>query len=210
MYSFEQLFALESYSHRQLLDPQQNLWEPLINLPAYIISQNLGKIYTNVPKDCHLIHPESIFIGENTLIQPGVMIEGPCIIGKHCTIRHGAYIRSNVLIGDYCTIGHSSEIKQSILLNRSAAAHFNYVGDSIVGNGVNLGAGVVLANYRFDGKEIAIFHEGKKHPTTLKKFGAIIGDHSGLGCNSVTNPGTILPKNYTCPPCSCLKGMINN
>ncbi|GAB4186820.1 MAG: glucose-1-phosphate thymidylyltransferase [Simkaniaceae bacterium] len=205
----EQFFDLTQFSHKNLFDPEAYVWKALLYLTSYLKAQHLGKIEIAVPKNCHLIHPELISIGKGTKIDPEVMIEGPCIIGKHCQIRHGAFLRPNVLLGDHCVVGHATEMKHSILLDGAAAPHFNYVGDSILGIGVNLGAGVILANYRLDQQEIFMFYKGEKIFSGLKKFGAVIGDGSKLGCNSVTNPGTLLPKNYRCSPCTNVKGIIN-
>ena len=108
-------------------------------------------------------------------MEPGAYIEGPCVIGKACQIRHSAYVRPYVVTGDRCIIGHSSEVKHSILLDGAQAPHFNYVGDSILGNGVNLGAGVICANFRLDHREVIVEIEGNRHETGLRKFGAIVG-----------------------------------
>ena len=98
--------------------------------------------------------------------------------------------------------------KTHLLLNGAHAAHFAYVGDSIFGNRVNLGAGTICANLRFDNKPVTVFLDGQRIETGLRKFGAIIGDGSQTGCNSVTNPGTLLGKNVRCYPCVNFGGFI--
>jgi bifunctional UDP-N-acetylglucosamine pyrophosphorylase / glucosamine-1-phosphate N-acetyltransferase len=163
------------------------VWEALDRLLPYLESVE-GEIVGNVSTDAFLIHPELIIIGPETVVEPTAYIEGPCIIGKGCKIRHGAYIRSGALIGDGCVVGHATEIKHSILLDGAKASHFNYVGDSILGANVNLGAGVRCANFRLDGKGVRV--EG--NPTGRRKLGAIIGDGASVGCNAVLNPGTLL------------------
>jgi NDP-sugar pyrophosphorylase family protein len=140
----------------------------------------------------HLERPELIAIGPGTVIEPGVMIQGPCIIGSHCIVRHGAYLRDGVICGDRVVIGHSAEIKHSILMDETAATHFTYVGDCILGSGVNLGAGVKCANLRLDRKDVTVAAGTKKIGTGLKKFGAVIGDRVQIGCNCVLNPGTLI------------------
>jgi NDP-sugar pyrophosphorylase family protein len=204
----EAFFHLEQFAHRNLFDGCVFVWEALERLSAYIKAQKLGKIEVDIPSSVHLINPETISIGSGTVIEPGAYIQGPCIIGNNCQIRHGAYIRGDVIAGEACVIGHNTEIKHSILLDRASAAHFNYVGDSILGNGVNLGAGVKCANLRLDHSPISIVFEGKTYKTGLKKLGAIIGDGSQLGCNSVTNPGLLMGRQSLAYPCINVHGYI--
>jgi len=202
------LFDLKDFSHGALFDRVKHVWEVLEKMESYLRKQKLGKIDIDIPASVYLIDPGSISVGKNTKIEPGACIHGPCIIGSNCEIRHGAYLRGNVILGDHCVIGHDSEIKNSIFLNKARAAHFNYVGDSIIGNGVNLGAGMKCANARFDRLPISVLFNGKKIQTNLKKFGVIAGDNVQLGCNCVTNPGTILGKGSFCYPCLNIGGCI--
>jgi NDP-sugar pyrophosphorylase family protein len=120
------------------------------------------------------------------------MIKGPAIIGKNCQIRHGAYLRENVIIGDNCVLGNSSEIKNSLLFNGAQVPHFNYVGDSILGGKVHLGAGVICSNLKSLPGNVTVMVDGQPRDTGLRKFGALIGDGAEVGCNSVLNPGSIL------------------
>lgn len=198
-------FNLESFFHSDLFLKDQPVWETLKNLKAFLNSLELGKINCDIPLSATLVNSHKISIGENTVVEPGAYIEGPCVIGKGCQVRHGAYVRPFVLTGDECVIGHATEVKHSIFLNQTHAAHFNYVGDSILGNSVNMGAGVVCANFRLDHKEINVDFEGKRFKTDLKKLGAIIGDGSQLGCHSVINPGLLLPKKTFSLPCSSIQ-----
>ena len=164
-------------------------WDLLNNIEDMIkwIIANRGASLIKIDDD--------IYIGENTTIDTNVTIYGPAIIGSNCQIRSSAFIRENVLIGDNCVVGNSSEVKNSILLNQVEAPHFNYIGDSILGNYAHLGAGVILSNLRLDKKEIVIKHptQGLIH-TGRRKIGSIIGDCCEIGCNCVMNPGTILEK----------------
>ncbi len=201
-------FDLENFKHASLFEKYTYPWEALKNLSSYLKKQKLGNIEIFLDQGIYLVQPSLISIGKGTVIEPGVYIEGPCIIGENCVIRHGAYIRGGMICGDRCVIGHATEIKHSILLNDAKAAHFNYVGDSILGNGVNLGAGVKLANLRLDEKDIIISLNGEKVETGLKKLGAVIGDEASLGCNSVTNPGTLMGKMASCYPCMNVSGVI--
>ena len=133
-----------------------------------------------------------VIIDPTAKIEPSTHFIGPCYIGPEAVIRHGAYIRENSWICSRALVGHCSEVKHSILLPGSKAPHFNYVGDSILGKGVNLGAGVKLSNLRNDGGEVFLRIEGKRIASGLRKFGAILGEDTQLGCNAVTNPGTVL------------------
>lgn len=134
----------------------------------------------------------NIKIGKGVLIEPGAMIKSPAIIGDHTEIRQGAYLRGNCLIGKRCVVGHATEVKHSIFLNDAKAGHFAYLGDSILGTRVNLGAGTKCANLRFLPGTISIRTDGTKFDTGLRKLGAIIGDDCQTGCNAVTSPGAIL------------------
>ncbi len=135
----------------------------------------------------------------------GVEIIGPAIIMEGVNLRHNAYIRENVIVGPNSVIGNSCEIKNSILLSNCEVPHFNYVGDSILGNKVHLGAGVILSNLRLDKKNIRINHED----TNLRKIGAFIGDNVQIGCNSVLCPGTIVYPNTIIHPLKMVNGIVN-
>lgn len=204
----QSLFSLENYSHAALFDGCSFAWEGLDKLLDYLSQQKLGEIEVEIPSSVVLVNPHLISIGKGCVIEPGVMIQGPCVIGEGCTIRHGAYLRGGVVLGKGCVVGHNTEVKHSIFLDRAAAPHFNYVGDSILGNDVNLGAGVKCANVRLDRLPVRIRAFGQVFETGLKKCGALIGDGSQLGCNSVANPGTIFSKNSTCLPCQNVGGYI--
>ncbi|MEE9258703.1 MAG: hypothetical protein V3U37_04090 [Nitrospinaceae bacterium] len=145
-----------------------------------------------------------ILIGPGTVLEPGAVIKGPAVIGANCEVRQGAYIRGNALVGNHCIIGHNTEVKNSIIMNHSEAGHFNYIGDSIIGSYVNMGAGSRLANVQFRSLEekktggintIQIRIEGKTVDSGLSKFGAILGDSVEVGCNAVLCPGTLVGQN---------------
>jgi bifunctional N-acetylglucosamine-1-phosphate-uridyltransferase/glucosamine-1-phosphate-acetyltransferase GlmU-like protein len=135
-----------------------------------------------------------IYIGKGTVVEPGALIKGPTIIGNNTEVRQGAYIRGNCIIGDGCVVGHTTELKTAIMLNGSKAGHFAYIGDSILGNGVNLGAGTKLANLKVIDFGISLKVDGEIYKTGLRKLGAILGDNVETGCNSVTNPGALFGK----------------
>lgn len=202
------LFALERYEHKKLFREGQPVWAALTYLEEYLREQKLGKIEIEIPQGVFLERPELIRIGKGTIIEPGAFIQGPCIIGQGCIIRHGAFIRESTVMGNRCVIGHGTETKHSIFLNYAHATHLTYVGDSILGNWVNLGAGVKCANLRLDRKEVVIWLENKKIKTGLKKLGAIIGDRAQIGCNCVLNPGTLFGKESVAFPLLHLSGVV--
>lgn len=137
---------------------------------------------------------EAVQIGPGCMVEPGALIKGPTLIGANTEIRQGAYIRGKCVIGDGCVVGHTTEMKSSIMLNGAKAGHFAYIGDSILGNGTNLGAGTKLANLRIKPGTVRVKVEGVFIDSGLRKFGAVVGDGVEIGCNSVTNPGTLLGK----------------
>lgn len=137
---------------------------------------------------------EQISIGKGCLIENGAMVKSPTIIGDNCEVRQGAYLRGYCLAGKRCVLGHATEIKHSILLDDAKAGHFAYLGDSMMGKNTNLGAGTKFANLRFVKGNLTVNDGTTRHDTGLRKLGAILGDNTQTGCNSVTNPGTILGK----------------
>ena len=145
--------------------------------------------------------PRGVYIEDNVWLDASVRlphyacIEGPSWIGPGTQIRPGAYIRGNVIVGANSILGHSCEYKNCLLMDYVKTAHFNYIGDSILGNQVHLGAGVILANLRLDEEEVSIRHSSGRIRSNLKKLGAMIGDGSKIGCQTVCQPGTILEKN---------------
>jgi len=201
-------FDLSQFSYASLFQADPFPWLVLQELGAYLTAQSLGCQQGQISPHAYLVNPENISIGEGSIVESGAYIQGPCLIGKHCVIRHGAYIRGNVLIGNHCVIGHGSEVKQAIFLNRVHAAHFAYVGDSILGNDVNLGAGVKCANVKLDQTPIHLQVQGECMFTEMRKLGAILGDRSQIGCNTVTNPGTLMGQEVHCHPCLNIKGFI--
>lgn len=141
-----------------------------------------------------IIVGEQIILGKGVLIESGALIKSPAIIDDFTEVRQGAYLRGYCLAGKRCVLGHTTEIKHSIFLNDAKAGHFNYLGDSIMGNQVNLGAGTKLANLRFTGGDVPVRTPEETFSTGLRKLGAIMADHVQTGCNSVTNPGALLGK----------------
>lgn len=209
MFTLDQncFFNLSKFSHAELFSGTY-IWDPLHGLKKYLNSIRLGKIEADVSTSSYLVDPEKITIEKGSVVEPGAYIKGPCYIGKGCVVRHGAYIRGNVIIGDQCVIGHDTEIKHSILLDGVEAAHFAYIGDSIIGNHVLLGAGVKCANVRLDKQGIKIIFQEQTFLTGLRKMGSILADGVQIGCNAVLNPGTIMGSNTVGYPCTAIQGTI--
>lgn len=201
-------FDLDNYQHAALFEGIDVVWKALANIESYLSQGSLGKIEVNIPAGAFLVDSHLISIGKGTVVEPGAYIKGPCWIGCDCTIRHGAYIRGDVIAGNKCVIGHDTEIKHSILLDNAHAAHFAYLGDCIIGNRVNLGAGTKCANLKLDSQSVKIAFQESRFDTGLHKLGAIIGDDSQIGCNAVTNPGTLLGKKVYCYPVINIGGFV--
>ncbi len=188
-----------------LFENSVNVWDALKQITSYlqfrlqpaVQGRMIGKPFIS----------GAVFIGKGTTIEQGAMIKGPAWIGEGCEIRNGCYIRENVIVGSGCVLGNASEFKNCIILDEAQIPHFNYVGDSIVGYRSHLGAGVVLSNVKLDRGEITIHTPGGAIPTGLKKFGAVIGDHAEIGCNSVLNPGSIIGRNTILYPCTQWRGV---
>lgn len=152
-------------------------------------------------------HLGKVVIAQSAIVEPGAHFIGPCYVGPGAEIRHGAYVRPFSWICSGAVVGHASEVKHSILLPGAKAPHFNYVGDSILGTGVNLGAGTKISNLRNDGGEVHLRLSGQRMGSGLRKFGAILGEGCQLGCNSVTNPGVILGRNSSVMPNTTVTGV---
>jgi hypothetical protein len=154
---------------------------------------------------------DRVIQGAGTIVEPGALIKGPTVIGANCEIRQGAYVRGDCLVGNGCIVGHTTEMKTSIMLDGARAGHFAYVGDSILGREVNLGAGTKLANLRMLPGDIVIVSGRERFDTGRRKLGAILGDRTETGCNSVTSPGTLMgPRSVVYPgvvvPAGCYPG----
>ena len=150
---------------------------------------------------------EGIVVDATATVEAGAYLIGPCYIGPRAVVRSGAYVREFSWICADAVVGHATEIKHSILLPGAKAPHFNYVGDSILGKGVNLGAGTKLSNLRNDGGEVHVRLNGERIPSGLRKFGAVLGEGVATGCNSVTNPGVVLGCNSTVWPNTTVTGI---
>lgn len=197
-----ELFATEVEGFARI----ENIWDILKRIQAgfttkFVKPQILGHI-----EEGAFLRGSDIYIGKGSVVEAGAMVCGPAIIGENVEIRHGAFVRGHVIIGNGAVVGHSSEVVRSVFLPGAKAPHFNYVGDSILGSGVNLGAGTKLSNLKNDGSNVRTRIGEHVVDTGIRKFGAILGDNCLLGCNSVTNPGTIMEPNCMVYPCASVQG----
>ena len=198
----ETYFDTKDIFFADIFEGVENIWEVIPRIGAYISGQlEKNTTYANYNKE------DNIFIGEGTVVEEGAKILGPAIIGKNCSISHTAFIRENCIIGDNAYVGHAVEIKNSVILNNSRVPHLSYVGDSIIGNNVNLGGGAKTANFRLDKRNVLVKIGDRKIETGLAKFGAILGDNVSIGLNVVLNPGTILGKDSIVYPLVSVTGV---
>ena len=148
----------------------------------------------------------SVWVGREVRIAPTATVEGPAILGHGTELRPGAYLRGNVITGEGCVLGNPSEFKNCILLDGAQAPHYNYVGDSVLGNKAHLGAGAVCSNLKADGKAVVI-HGERDYPTELRKVGAFLADGADIVCGCVLNPGTVVGRRTSVYPLTALRGV---
>ncbi len=182
-------------------------WSPLNGKLKSYFSDNKENVLLGDISPQAFIEGTGIVIEEGAKVEAFAFIKGPCFIGSGSEIRHGAYIRGNVFIGKDCVVGHSTEVKHSIFCDNAKAGHFNYIGDSILGNSVNLGAGTKIANLKITPGTVKLKINDNFYDSGLKKFGALLGDKTETGCNSVLNPGTLLATGSKVYPLSSVSGV---
>ncbi len=177
------------------------VWDAIPHIGRHVarLTQNQQVIQGEVMEGAWL-SDRPIFIGEGARIEPGAYVHGPAYIAPGAVVRHGAFVRENVILLSGAILGHASEAKNALFLTNAHAPHFNYVGDSVMGHDVNLGAGTKLSNLGMLSQKdasgarptIHIRVEGETYDTGLAKMGAVLGDGAQTGCNSVLNPGSLL------------------
>ncbi|MCA9973634.1 MAG: hypothetical protein KC425_25650 [Anaerolineales bacterium] len=198
----ETLFDLSDPVVAAFFDGCTYVWEAIPRIKAHVArlvgdtQQILGEVMPGA-----FIGDRPIYIAPGARVEPGAYVHGPAYIGPGAVVRHGAYVREHVILLGGSILGHASEAKNSLFLPHAAAPHFNYVGDSILGQHVNLGAGTKLSNLGIlSAKDAAtgkrpsiILHiDDTPYDTGLTKFGAILGDFTQTGCNAVLNPGCVV------------------
>ena len=177
-------------------------WQALSGIKNLILSlgQELGDDYTEVAP--------TVWVHKTATVAPSAYLGAPCIIGANTEVRHCAFIRGSALVGENCVVGNSVELKNVILFDNVQVPHFNYVGDSILGYKSHMGAGSVTSNVKSDQTLVVVKSAEEQIPTGLKKFGAMLGDHVEVGCNSVLNPGTVIGRHSNVYPTSCVRGVV--
>ena len=196
------LYNLEETIAKELLQKEKYPWECLPKINEFIIE--LGK---KLDKEKYKKIGDNIWVAKTAKISPSASIAGPTIIDENAEIRHCAFIRGKAIVGKNAVVGNSVELKNCILFNNTQVPHYNYVGDSILGYKAHMGAGSITSNVKSDKTNVVI--KGKENiKTNLRKVGAFLGDGVEIGCNSVLNPGTVIGRNTSVYPLSCVRGVI--
>lgn len=206
MFAPDEFLSLDHTAHSKLFENQKYVWDALKQIESYlkfrlkpaVLGQLVGKPFIS----------DAVFVGAGTVIEQGAVLKGPAWIGENCHIRSGCYVRENVIVGDNVVMGNSCEFKNSIIFDDAQVPHFNYVGDSILGYKAHLGAGVILSNVKLDHREIHVIANDGNIATGLKKFGAIVGDRTEIGCNAVINPGSVLGRDSIIYPGANFRGVL--
>jgi NDP-sugar pyrophosphorylase family protein len=169
-------------------------WEVVAGAPAAVASV-LGGLTDNFEVS------GDIAIHRTAIVESGAVIKGPAVIGPGCLVAAGAYLRGGVWLDRDCVVGPGSELKSSLVFAGSKLAHFNFVGDSILGSDVNLEAGAIIANHRNERKDktIRLVWDGQVIDTGVDKFGALVGDDARIGANAVVAPGAVLARGFVAP-----------
>mgnify|MGYP004704140583 FL=1 len=203
MYTVHDLYDLTHTQAAPLLEEVEYPWQALAGISGFILS--LGSTLSAEEYD----HPsEDVWIAKSAKVAPTANITGPCIIGPETEVRHCAFIRGKALIGAGCVVGNSTELKNVILFDQAKVPHYNYVGDSILGFQAHMGAGSITSNVKSD-KTLVVIRDGEERfPTGLKKVGAMLGDRAEIGCNTVMNPGTVIGRDSSVYPTSCVRGTV--
>jgi len=182
-------------------------WEWLKSIGTALKSWPFEPLATAVPPGVHI--SGDVYIHPTVKLPPTATIVGPAWIGANTELRPGVFIRGQVIVGEGCVLGNSCEFKNALLMDRAEVPHFNYVGDTIVGNCGHLAAGVICSNLRLDRKNIRLrLADGTRVDTGLRKFGAIVGDAAEVGCNAVLQPGTILGRRALVHPVMAFGGIL--
>ena len=203
MLEIKELYDLDHTLAKDYLKQFTYPWEALKGIKDFIVE--LGKTldpeeYTEVSED--------VWVHKTAKVFPSAYLGKPCIIGANTEVRHCAFIRGSALVGSDCVVGNSVELKNVILFDHVQVPHYNYVGDSILGYYSHMGAGSITSNVKSDKTLVKVHASDADYETGLKKFGAMLGDHVEVGCNSVLNPGTVIGRNSNIYPTSCVRGYV--
>ena len=197
----EELFESLPVLLRELFEGCVYPWEVLPRIKSYV-----NQLLENPPAGYTLLR-EGILVGEGVSVAATATLEGPCVIGAGTEIRPGAYLRGSVITGEGCVIGNSTELKNCVLMDRVQVPHYNYVGDSVLGNFAHMGAGSVCSNLKADKKAVVIRGD-EEYETGLRKVGAFLGDGADVGCGCVLNPGVVIGQRSSVYPLTSLRGVV--
>lgn len=197
------LYTLEETIACEIFEGVTYPWEVLPKIGEFIAA--LGE---TLPEDKYEKKGENVWIAKSAKVFPSAYINGPAIIDEEAEIRHCAFIRGNAIVGKGAVVGNSTELKNVILFNKVQVPHYNYVGDSILGYKAHMGAGSITSNVKSDKTLVVVRAGEEEYETGLKKFGAMLGDHVEVGCNSVLNPGTVIGRQSNIYPTSMVRGFI--
>ena len=188
----------------QLFYGVQYPWEVLSRISSFIIE--LG---STLDEAVFEKRGENIWVARSAVTAPTACLNGPLIIDEGAEIRHCAFVRGSAIVGRGAVVGNSTELKNVVLFNGVQVPHYNYVGDSILGYKSHMGAGSITSNVKSDKTLVVVKNGTEQIETGLKKFGAMLGDHVEVGCNSVLNPGTVIGRNTNIYPLSMVRGVIS-
>ena len=208
-FTAEDFFDLSLFHYADLYDGIEYIWEAIAKIAGYVEAKlaELGPRNLGTTLGSPYI-ADNVYIGEGTVVEHGAVIKGPAVIGANCEIRNGAYVRGNFICDDNTVLGNSCEVKNAAIHQNGTVPHFAYVGDSILGFKAHLGAGVKISNVKLTWETVKVNVNGTVVDTGLKKFGAILGDNTDIGCNSVLNPGSIIGKRSIVYPNCSWRGIL--
>jgi len=211
MFKHADYLDLSQTDHASLFAEDEPVWSALGKIAGYLeelLDSVEGELIQGEVHDRAVVG-DRVFVAPGATIEANAVVNGPAWISSGCTVRSGAYIRANVIAGDDCILGNSCEFKNCLLFNNCEVPHFNYVGDSILGYKGHLGAGVICSNVRLDRNNITVRTEDQGViDSGLRKFGAIVGDRTEVGCNTVLSPGSVLGRDCIVYPCTSWQGVL--
>ena len=202
MLTVSELYDLDHTMAKGYLEKYEYPWQALKGIKDLILE--LGPA---LGEDFEEVSPQ-VWVHKTATVAPTAFLGAPCIIGANTEVRHCAFVRGSALVGENCVVGNSVELKNVILFDNVQVPHYNYVGDSILGYKSHMGAGSVTSNVKSDHTLVTVKNGEERIETGLKKFGAMLGDHVEVGCNSVLNPGTVVGKHSNIYPTSCVRGVV--
>ena len=203
MVTINDLFDLTHTQAGEYLKQFTYPWEALAGIGDFILE--LG---ARLDREEYEERAEHVWVHKSAKVFPSAYLGAPCIIGPGAEVRHCAFIRGSALVGAGCVVGNSVELKNVILFDGVQTPHYNYVGDSILGYKSHMGAGSITSNVKSDKTEVVVKTAQGALPTGRKKVGAMLGDRVEVGCNSVLNPGTVIGRNSSIYPVSCVRGTV--